>query len=254
MNTSNQQHSRHVSVPQNQGVRVDKAITINKPIGEVYAFWRRLDNLPRFMRHLQSVTVQDDMHSHWAVKAIAGKVLEWDAEIIEQRDNEMISWRSAPGADVDNAGSVWFTSVPGGEGTMVRVELKYVPPAGKAGAGFAKLLGADADAAITEDLGRLKSLLETGQVPPEPAASGLRRAAGVARKAAQSTDTCVRDNPWSAIAVVGLAVFALGFLLGSRVSSPQIPQPSERPRRSRLPSNLNQLRRKWSNMRTRAGH
>src|SRR4051812_11578050 len=119
MNTSNQQHSRHVSVPQNQGVRVDKAITINKPIGEVYAFWRRLDNLPRFMRHLQSVTVQDDMHSHWAVKAIAGKVLEWDAEIIEQRDNEMISWRSAPGADVDNAGSVWFTSVPGGEGTMV---------------------------------------------------------------------------------------------------------------------------------------
>src|SRR5690349_7802604 len=116
MNTAaQQQHSRHVSVPSGEGVRVDKTITIQRPPGEVYSFWRHLENLPRFMRHVQSVTANDPLHSHWAVKTVGGKVLEWDAEIIEQRDNEMISWRSAPGADVDNAGSVWFTAVPGGK-------------------------------------------------------------------------------------------------------------------------------------------
>src|SRR5689334_1322586 len=102
MKTAGQQFSRHVSVPSGEGVRVDKAITIQRPVPEVYSFWRHLENLPRFMRHVQSVSVDDNLHSHWAVKTVGGKVLEWDAEIIEQRDNEMMSWRSAPGADVDN--------------------------------------------------------------------------------------------------------------------------------------------------------
>ena len=238
MNTSAQQHSRHVSVPSNEGVRVDKTITINRPVAEVYAFWRKLENLPRFMRHLESVTVQDNLHSHWSVKAVGGKGLEWDAEVIEQRPNEMMSWRSAPGADIDNAGSVWFTSIPSGEGTIVRVELKYIPPAGKAGAAIAKFLDADADAVIGEDLRRLKSLLETGQLPPEPKPSGWRRAAGVARKAAQGANSRVHENPWSTVAFVGLGVFALGFLLGSRLSSLQEEQRDDKRRRFRVPSRL----------------
>src|SRR5882724_6346917 len=102
MSTAKQEFSRHVSVPSDEGVRVDQAITIEKPVSEVYAFWRRFENLPRFMRHLESVTVKDDLHSHWVLSSLGGKKLEWDAEIIEQRDNEMISWRSAPGADIDN--------------------------------------------------------------------------------------------------------------------------------------------------------
>jgi uncharacterized membrane protein len=213
MNTATQ-YSRHVSVPPDEGVRVDKAITINRPIAEVYSFWRDLVNLPRFMRHLQSVTIQDDLHSHWAVKTVAGKVLEWDAEIIERRDNEMISWRSAPGADVDNAGSVWFTAVPGGIGTLVRVQLKYVPPAGKAGAMIAKMFGRDADSEIEEDLYRLKSLLETGRVP-EPAYTGLERAAEVACNGAKTADSFIRESPWG----VALGGFALGFLLGWCINS-----------------------------------
>src|SRR5437870_147561 len=118
MNNVTQQFSRHVSVPPDEGVRVDKAITIERPVAYVYSFWRHFQNLPNFMRHLKSVSVQDELHSHWMVKTVAGKVLEWDAEIIEQRENEMISWRSTPGADVDNAGSVWFTNLPGGSGTL----------------------------------------------------------------------------------------------------------------------------------------
>src|SRR3954471_14253686 len=167
MKTASQEFSKHVSVPSDEGVRVDKAVTIERPVSEVYAFWRQLENLPRFMRHVESVTVKDDLHSHWVVKGLAGKKLEWDAETIEQRDNEMISWRSAPGADVDNAGSVWFTPVPNGQGTVVRVELKYVPPGGKTGALVSKLFGQDADSEIADDLNRLKTLLETGKLPEE---------------------------------------------------------------------------------------
>src|SRR6266404_3195761 len=108
MSDATQQYSRHVSVPSDEGIRVDKAISIQRPVSEVYAFWRQLENLPRFMRHLKSVTVQDNLHSHWVVRTLGEKEVEWDAEIIEQRENEMVSWRSTPGADVDNAGSVWF--------------------------------------------------------------------------------------------------------------------------------------------------
>jgi uncharacterized membrane protein len=214
MNTATQQYSRHVSVPPDEGVRVDKALTIERPVEEVYSFWRQLDNLPRFMRHVKSVTVKDNLHSHWEVKTIGGKVVEWDAEIIEERPNEMISWRSLPGADVDNAGSVWFTTVPGGKGTLVRVELKYVPPAGKAGKLVAKIFRRDADSEIEQDLNRLKTLLETGQSPEELNPGGFRRTAQGIRQIANRADDCVHENAWATVACVGICAFALGFFLG----------------------------------------
>jgi uncharacterized membrane protein len=217
MNTATQQYSRHVSVPSDEGVRVDKAITIVRPISEVYSFWRDFKNLPRFMRHLESVTVRDDLHSHWAVKTLGGKIVEWDAEIIEQRANEMISWRSTPGADVDNAGSVWFTSVPGGDGTLVRIELKYLPPAGKAGALVAKIFRRDAESEIENDLRRMKAFLETGQLPEET--NRFQQAAETARKAAKAADTCVRNNPWATVASAAIFGFALGYFLTGRTSS-----------------------------------
>ncbi len=219
MNTERQEYSKHVSVPSDEGVRVDKAITIERPVSEVYGFWRQLENLPRFMRHVESVTVKDDLHSHWVVKGLGGKKFEWDAETIEQRDNEMISWRSAPGADVDNAGSVWFTPVPNGEGTVVRVELKYVPPGGKTGAVVSKLFRQDADSEISEDLSRLKILLETGKLPEEGNEDSTipgwrRRTVEFGRKAAGAADGYVRQNPWIAAACVAACCFALGFLCG----------------------------------------
>jgi uncharacterized membrane protein len=182
-----QHFSKYVSVPAGEGLKVDKAITINCPVAMVYGFWSRLENLPRFMRHLESVIVQDEMHSHWVAKAMDGKTLEWDAELIEKRENEMISWRSGPGADVDNAGSVWFTPVPGGQGTLVRVELKYAPPGGKAAALVARIFGRDAEKEIEENLERLKVFLETGHLPTESAVeSWLERLAEASRKAVQT--------------------------------------------------------------------
>ncbi len=219
MNTTKQEYFRHVSVPPDEGVRVDKAITIDRPISEVYSFWRRFENLPRFMRHIESVTVQDDLHSHWVFKTPGGKKLEWDSEIIERRENEMISWRSLPGADVDNAGSVWFTPVLGDTGTVVRFEMKYVPPGGRAAAFISKLFRRDAEIEIAEDLRRLKVLLETGQLPEEQndgASPWRRRTFRVTRKAVDTADGYVHENPWITAAGVAIICFTIGFLLGRR--------------------------------------
>lgn len=157
--------AQNKSVPHGEGQKIGKVVTINLPADQVYTFWKNLENLPKFMRHLKSVTDLGNGKSHWVVNGPVGKHVEWDAEIIEDKPNEMISWRSLHGSDVDNAGSVWFQPSHSGAGTDVKVVMKYVPPAGKLGAAVAKIFGRDAESELEEDLYILKALLETGRTP-----------------------------------------------------------------------------------------
>jgi uncharacterized membrane protein len=147
------------------GTRVDHAITIAKPVTDVYRFWRDLENLPHFMDHLIDVDTTTDGKSHWIAKGPLGLKVEWDAEIITDTPNQVIAWRSLPGSDVDTAGAVRFRELADGRGTEVRVELKYDPPAGKVGTFIAKLFGENPDRQVREDLRRLKQILEAGEVP-----------------------------------------------------------------------------------------
>ena len=153
------------SVPANRGVKVEKSITINRSPADLFRFWRKLDNLSLFMTHLQSVTITQGDRSHWVAKAPLGMTMEWDAEIINEKENELIAWRSLEGADVDSAGSVHFSQTPGGHGTVVKVVLKYDPPGGAVGTAIAKLLGDDPASQIEEELRRFKQLMEAGEVP-----------------------------------------------------------------------------------------
>jgi len=153
------------SVPAHQGIRVEKGIFIHRSPEEVYSFWRNLENLPRFMRHLKSVRNLGHLRSHWVANAPLGFHVQWDAEIIQDRPHELIAWRSLPGSDVDSAGSVHFQTLRGGRDTEVRVVLKYDPPAGRLGAALALLFGEDPDEAMQEDLRHFKQLLEAGQYP-----------------------------------------------------------------------------------------
>jgi uncharacterized membrane protein len=153
------------SVSHNQGIKVTRAVTIQKSPEELYSFWRNFENLPRFMQHLKSVTVTDLTHSHWIANAPAGREVAWDAEIINAKENELIAWRSLVDADIDNAGSVHFTPAPGGRGTVIKVVLEYNPPAGKAGMLVAKLFGEDPDTQVREDLRHLKEIMEAGEIP-----------------------------------------------------------------------------------------
>jgi uncharacterized membrane protein len=104
-------------------IRTKRSLTVNKSPEECYAFWHNFENLPQFMRHLESVTVTGERRSHWKAKAPAGATVEWDAETTEDRPNELIAWRSTEDADVFNAGTVRFEPAPGGRGTEVRIEL-----------------------------------------------------------------------------------------------------------------------------------
>lgn len=176
---------RNVSVPYELGIRVDKEIVIQRPRRQLYHYWRQLENLPKFMRHLESVTEIDNKHSHWVAKSPTGRHVWWKAEIVNEKENELIGWRTLPGADVPNAGSVQFKDAPGG-GTLVKIELQYDPPGGNVGALLAKMLGRDPDKQIEADLHRFKQLLETGAVSTSRGQSAGHRelAAQAARKPA----------------------------------------------------------------------
>jgi uncharacterized membrane protein len=148
-----------------RSIHAEAAITIDKPADELFGFWRNFENLPRFMRHLEAVSVTSERTSHWRAKAPAGSSVEWEAEIINEEPETLIAWRSLENAGVDNAGSVRFIPAPEGRGTEVRVVLDYIPPAGRLGSAVAKLFGEEPQQQVRDDLRRFKQLMETGQVP-----------------------------------------------------------------------------------------
>jgi uncharacterized membrane protein len=141
-----------------------QTIVVNREPADVYQFWLRFEQFPRFMKHLEQVSVRKDGRSHWKARGPGGVIYEWDAETIENRPNELITWRSLPGGDVQNEGSVRFEQAPGGRGTLVRVNLRYAPPAGAVGAAVATLLGREPGQEVMADLRRFKQVIETGEV------------------------------------------------------------------------------------------
>lgn len=150
-------------VPTGQATKIRRTIEINRPPAELYRFWRSLENLPRVMSYLDSVQVIDDRLSHWVVKTFAGAPsIEWDAEIINDIENERIGWRSLRDADVDHAGSVEFEPTGNGQRTRLTVTMQYQPPAGHLGTAIAKLFGEDPERKIEQDLQRFKESMEAG--------------------------------------------------------------------------------------------
>ena len=153
------------SVRRGEGIKVEKSVIVNRPVREVYRFWRNFENLPRFMDHLEAVTVIDETRSHWVAKAPAGTRVEWDAVIHNEMEDELIAWRSLPGSDVSHAGSVHFIPLGDGSQTEVQVVLSYEPPAGKVGAAVAKLLGEEPSTQVEDDLRRFKQVMEAAEAP-----------------------------------------------------------------------------------------
>ena len=164
-NTTDTASNAVTSVPHNEGVKVEHVVTIEKAPEELYRFWRNFENLPRFMQHLQSVSVVDSIHSHWVANAPAGKSVEWNAEIINDRPNQLIAWRSVGHSQIGNAGSVHFTPAPGNRGTEVKIVLEYDPPAGRLGSLIAKLFGEEPNQQVREDLRHFKEIMEAGEIP-----------------------------------------------------------------------------------------
>jgi len=169
-----------------RGIEAKGAVTVNRPVGEVFAYWRDLENLPRFMTHVQSVRHRGDGRWRWRANGPAGMDVEWDADITEERTDEFIAWQSVGEASVANSGRVEFRPAPRGRGTEVRVRLTYDPPVGKLGAAVAKLFGAAPDQQVRDELRRFKQVLETGEVVrSEGTPEGAKSRRTVAQRPAQ---------------------------------------------------------------------
>jgi uncharacterized membrane protein len=156
--------SRRETTPNDRRIRVEKHITVGRPAAELYAFWRKLENLPQVMRHLESVTELSERTSRWTAKGPAGTHITWDAEITEDLEGEALAWRALEGSDIENAGSVFFNELPDDRGTEIKVVLAYEPPLGKLGATVAKLMGEEPGRQLQEDLQRFKQFMETGEI------------------------------------------------------------------------------------------
>jgi uncharacterized membrane protein len=148
----------------NQTIRVEKSVTINKPAEELYSFWRNFENLPRFMKHIKSVTSYNDTRSHWIASAPLGTNVEWDADLVKDEPNQLIAWASAEGADIENSGFVRFQPATGNRGTVVKVVLEYNIPGGAVTAAIAKLFGEEPEQQIGDELRRFKMLMEAGEI------------------------------------------------------------------------------------------
>ncbi len=149
-----------------RSVRIKQTCTVRRSPQELYAFWRKVGNFVGVAQHPVSVTEVSASESHWVVTGPPGaRYVQWSALVISDEPGRLIAWRSREGADVPNAGSVRFVPAPGDEGTEVTVELRYEPPAGRAGAWFAKLAGKEPTQQLATTLRRLKALLEAGEIP-----------------------------------------------------------------------------------------
>lgn len=146
------------------GERAEISIHIERQRDELYRYWKDLRNLPQVMSHLDSVTPLDQQRSHWVACGPMNVRLEWDAEIINDLEGEVIAWQSLPGSQVDTAGSVRFQTGPNGEGTDLTVELKYDPPGGQIAAMLGRLFGQGLEQTVREDLRAFKQMMEAGEL------------------------------------------------------------------------------------------
>lgn len=145
-----------------RAIDLQKAITIEAPVDEVFRFWSHFENFPRFMSHVKEVRASADGRSHWIVAGPAGVPVAFDTVVTEYRQDWALAWKTVPGSAIAHAGRVYFEPTPEGH-TRVDVKLSYNPPAGALGHAVASLFGVDPKHAMDEDLVRLKSLLETGK-------------------------------------------------------------------------------------------
>lgn len=182
------------AVSQRRGVRVEESVIVNTTPEALYTFWRKLENLPRFLRHIEEVEDLGNNRSHWRTKGPAGLDVSWDAEIVGDIENELISWRSLPGAVVPNAGAVRFRAMPGGQSTVMRVSLTYNPPGGAVGAAVARVFGEAAGQQVSDDLHYLKGLIERGEIPDAELRSDASRTFGRDSGGRASQDGAFKDK------------------------------------------------------------
>lgn len=161
------------------GVHLETSFTINKPAEELFRYWRNFENLPHFMNHLEAVKSTGGRFSHWTARGPMGASLSWDAEIVDERENQWIAWRALPGSQIAHSGSVQFRKATGNRGTLLTVAIDVEPLGGAMGQYLSYLLGPVPERQIREEVRHFKQLMETGEIPTTDGQPSGRRSAVV---------------------------------------------------------------------------
>jgi uncharacterized membrane protein len=144
---------------------VERAITIEKPVEEVYQFWKVPENFVQVMANFAQVSQSSDGHVHWAMNGPMQQSIEWDSQVVEDIPNERIRWQTVGDSKASNGGEVHFRPAPGKWGTEVTLRLSFNAPGGAIGGGISKTLGLIPRTIEEKSLRRFKSLIETGEIP-----------------------------------------------------------------------------------------
>lgn len=147
-----------------EGLKQKGSVTANVQKDLAYAFWRNFANFPLFMKRIHKVEVVSPIVSHWVVEMKNAPNIEWDAEIIAEKTDEMIAWRSIGNSLVKQAGSVWFMRGPTAGETVITLNMNYEVPGGKLTELAGKLIGDDPKTMILNDLRHFKDYIEVCDV------------------------------------------------------------------------------------------
>jgi uncharacterized membrane protein len=195
--------------------KVEKSILVNVPVSTAYNQWTQFEDFPQFMSGVQSVTQLSDDRLAW-VAEIAGVRRQWEAKILQQVPDQVVSWAATEGAT--NAGSVSFEDLGGGQ-TSVRLVLEYEPE------GMVEKIGDKLNVVENQaeaDLERFKSFIEsegyasgawresvnTGQNVGTPSVEDAAASRGDEGKAGVSGKAVAAGVGLAAAAAAGAAVVA----------------------------------------------
>jgi uncharacterized membrane protein len=143
-----------------RNINVRTHVVVNRPREEVYAFWRKLENLNLFMEHVHNIRELDDTRSAWTVSVPGGiHNIQWEAEIVKEEEGRELSWQSTYGAPIENTGKINFSDTPG-NGTRIDAMISYRAPFGAVGEGFSRLLTPLFRNKIEEDIRSFKYYME----------------------------------------------------------------------------------------------
>ena len=172
-------------LPNGEPITIRKRRTIRAKSSAVYAEWRKFENLPNILTHLEKVEELDGGRSFWQAKGPAGTSVSWYATMTEDEPGRAISWQAEKDAEVPNSGRVVFAEKPDGD-TLLEVRLTYQPPAGQVGQAIAAAFGENPAKQIEDDLTNFKFYME------EKAATAASASAPKAKDTSKLSDTSAK--------------------------------------------------------------
>lgn len=144
-----------------------RSITINRPVGEVFALLSDYANYPKFMPNVRDMEILPGLRHRWKMVGPVGVRIPVRDAITEMVPNQFVAWESEPDSTLPYAGAAMFRAE--GSGTSVEARMSYGPPLGAIGNAFATLLGQDPGRQLMSILNRARDYLEAGRFQPDAA-------------------------------------------------------------------------------------